>query len=156
MKAELEEEQAMLDESDPVFEAQMKEAMKLSRREAEAWQTVKRRRKLAQPPLCLNDSEDSEEEQLMQVAVRASLVEAAAAAAQPTQAAPEDAPERNVCEVGRQAVNSRQSVGSQSAIRRGMRQSRARLSSLRVDPIEGNQSAISRQSGGNQERVNAL
>ena len=35
MKAELEEEQAMLDESDPVFEAQMKEAMKLSRREAE-------------------------------------------------------------------------------------------------------------------------
>ena len=53
-------------------------------------------------------------------------------------------------EVGRQAVNSRQSVGSQSAIRRGMRQSRARLSSLRVDPIEGNQSAIRRQSGGNQ------
>ena len=60
---------------------------------------------------------------------------------------------RNVCEVGRQAVNSRQSVGSQSAIRRGMRQSRARLSSLRVDPIEVNQAAIRRQSGARQRSL---
>ena len=43
--------------------------------------------------------------------------------------------------------------GDQSAIRRGMRQSRARLSSLRVDPIEGNQAAIRRQSGARQRSL---
>ena len=34
-----------------------------------------------------------------------------------------------------------------------MRQSRARLSSLRVDPIEGNQAAIRRQSGARQRSL---
>ena len=79
--AELEEELTKLEEPDLIFEAQMKQALKLSRREAREWQAVKRRRRVARPVLSLDDPEDSEDAEELAAAIKASVDEQAAAAA---------------------------------------------------------------------------
>jgi hypothetical protein len=101
MTAELQEEQAMLDEPDALFETLMKQAMKLSRHEAEEWQTVKRRRKSTSPLLSLSDSENAEEEEELRAAKEAPLAEAASAAEQQAQAAQEDTPAERKKKSGR-------------------------------------------------------
>jgi len=80
--AELEEELTKLEEPDLIFEAQMKQALKLSRREAREWQAVKRRRRVARPVLSLDDPEDSEDAEELAAAIKASVDEQAAAAAE--------------------------------------------------------------------------
>ena len=60
----------------------MKQALKLSRREAREWQAVKRRRRVARPVLSLDDPEDSEDAEELAAAIKASVDEQAAAAAE--------------------------------------------------------------------------
>ena len=84
--AELEEELTKLEEPDLIFEAQMKQALKLSRREAEEWQAVKRRRRVARPVLSLDDPEDSEDAEELAAAIKASVDEQAQVARDVTSA----------------------------------------------------------------------
>ena len=59
-----------LEQPDAIFEAELKQALKESKREAHSWQTVERKRKHSQRILLLSDLEDIEEEKELQTALR--------------------------------------------------------------------------------------